>query len=133
MTVMDDFVEVRCRETGALLGVMDNASVPSEFLRGAPFTRLRVLEERPFPTTNLLGEIDAESTIKVERVIMVERMTFEWREPRLAPLYSATGTRRLLLTFMMINEEDIAYLECVVGFRKAASWEDAHGHGRALQ
>ncbi|KKN36047.1 hypothetical protein LCGC14_0777420 [marine sediment metagenome] len=133
MTVMDDFVEVRCRETGALLGVMDNASVPSEFLRGAPFTRLRVLEERPFPTTNLLGEIDAESTIKVERVIMVERFTFEWREPRLAPPYTADGNERLLLTFMMINEDDIAYLECVEGFRKVASWEDAHGHGRVLQ
>lgn len=133
MTGMDDFVEVRCRQTGALLGVMDNASVPSEFLRGAPFIRLRVLEERPFPIPNLAGETDPLSTIKVERMILVERMTFEWREPRLAPPYTATGTGRLLLTFMMVSEEDIAYLECVAGFRKAASWEDAHGHGRALQ
>lgn len=120
MTGMDDFVEVRCRETGALLGVMDNASVPSEFLRGAPFTRLRVVE-------------DGGHGIHAERVILVERMTFEWREPRLAPPYSATGTRRLLLTFMMVNEEDIAYLECVEGFRKVGGWKDYHGHGRVLQ
>jgi hypothetical protein len=130
---MDDFVEVRCRETGALLGVMDSASVPSEFLRGAPYTRLRVVEERPFPIPNLAGETDTMSTISAERVILVERFTFEWREPRMAPPYSATGTGRLLLTFMMVSEEDIAYLECVEGFRKVGGWKDYHGHGRVLQ
>jgi len=119
MTETCDFIEVRCRQTGALLGVMDNAAVPSEFLRGAPFCRL--------------GATEGREGIHVARVILVERMTFEWREPRLAPPYTATGTGRLLLTFMMVGEEDIAYLECVVGFRKAASWEDVHGHGRALQ
>jgi len=119
-----DFIEVRCRQTGVLLGTLDNMAVPGDFLRGSPTTRLMVVEGySTYPELSPEPRIISESAPVMldmdlpPHTIVVERMTFEWREPHLgyAPAGSIAG--RLLLTFMMVDQDDISSLANVVGFR----------------
>ncbi len=118
---MSDFVEIRCRQSGTLLGVIDWGCVPDEFLRGSHKTWLMVTPPQPVSPTL---SINALETMPIHR-LLVERMTFQWRDPD-KPRPGGIVTD-LLLTFMMVEEEDIEQLKWVRGFRRVNNWIDDHG------